>query len=634
MNVREFAVPVGPKASLFKFLDSLPEILAGQDLRDLLSSLQRAKKQKKAILWGIGGHVIKVGLGPVLIDLMRRGYVSGIAMNGAALIHDFEVALVGSTSEDVQAGLGEGQFGMAEETGKYINEIAKLAHRIRIGYGEAAGQYLASGILIPKHSEASVLMSAYRMRIPVTVHLAIGTDITHIHPTADGAALGTATQTDFRLFCSLVGQMDAGGAFLNWGSAVVLPEIFLKAVSVVRNLGVPLQSITTANFDFIQHYRPTQNIVKRPTAAVERKWRAAIPRICNYRPPRTSSAIGCCGAGCALDGLEEAWEKMIPNDENLPMPVEPDEKEMPAVSPGIIPPQEPPTDTPDYILTSEQKRLQAESHFPPDLQISWFWVHGLVFGAFIVVSFVVMQIVVLLSLPAQQRTKAELAQEYLLSHPVLSIGSTIAIFGMLLFFLYMTLSALPGRPFWKTLGWRKIEPKTTKLPKNPILYFFMGGAASLLVALLTTLLHAPDNTPIVQVFHHRNTALLFLAVAVLIAPLVEETLFRGYLYPLIVRIISAILRERGVEDDLALHKGIISSIAFTGLLFGLMHGPQLGGALSLIAVMSLVGILFTLVRAFTGSVLASFMMHLGYNSLISVAALISTRGFTKMPPGH
>ncbi len=267
VNVREFASPVGSKASLVKFLDSLPEILAGQDLRHLLSSLHHAKKQKKAILWGMGGHVIKVGLGPLLIHLMGRGFISGIAMNGAAMIHDFEVALVGNTSEDVQAGLGEGQFGMAEETGKYINEIAKLAHRIHIGYGEAAGQYLTSGILTPKYPEASVLMAAYKMRIPVTVHVAIGTDISHIHPSAEGCALGTATQTDFRLFCSLVGQMDAGGVFLNWGSAVLLPEIFLKAVSVLRNLGVPLQSITTANFDFIQHYRPTQNVVKRPTEA-------------------------------------------------------------------------------------------------------------------------------------------------------------------------------------------------------------------------------------------------------------------------------------------------------------------------------------------------------------------------------
>jgi hypothetical protein len=267
VNVKEFARPMGANASLRKFLDSLPDILAAKDLRAVLSAIHAAKKQKKAILWGMGGHVIKVGLGPLLIDLMRRGFVSGIAMNGAALIHDFEVAMVGNTSEDVEAGLGEGKFGMAEETGKYINEMAKLSHRLRIGYGEAAGQYLNSGILPLKHAEASVLVEAYKLRIPVTVHVAIGTDIPHIHPAADGNALGSATQTDFRLFCALVGQMDGGGVFLNWGSAVLLPEIFLKAVTVVRNLGVALQPITTANFDFIQHYRPTQNIVKRPTAA-------------------------------------------------------------------------------------------------------------------------------------------------------------------------------------------------------------------------------------------------------------------------------------------------------------------------------------------------------------------------------
>ncbi len=198
---------------------------------------------------------------------MKKGFVSGVAMNGAALIHDFEIALVGNTSEDVEAGIGAGQFGMAEETGRTINEIAKLAQRLRMGYGEAAGQYLSSGILSPKHRGESVLMEAYRLRIPVTVHLAIGTDIPHMHPAAEGAALGAASLNDFRLFCALVQQMDAGGVYLNWGSAVLLPEVFLKAVSVVRNLGVALHPITTANFDFIQHYRPLQNVVKRPTAA-------------------------------------------------------------------------------------------------------------------------------------------------------------------------------------------------------------------------------------------------------------------------------------------------------------------------------------------------------------------------------
>ncbi len=267
VSIRDFAKAPAASTSLIKFLDSLPDILAANDLRRLLAAIHSARKQRKAILWGLGGHVIKVGLGPVLIDLMKRGFVSGIAMNGAALIHDFEIALAGNTSEDVEAGLGEGQFGMAAETGQYINEMAKLSHRIRIGYGEAAGQFLSSGILNVKHADSSVLVAAYKHGIPVTIHLAIGTDIPHMHRAADGAALGAATHYDFRLFCALVGQMHPGGVYLNWGSAVLLPEVFLKAVSVVRNLGVPLRPITTANFDFIQHYRPLQNVVKRPTAS-------------------------------------------------------------------------------------------------------------------------------------------------------------------------------------------------------------------------------------------------------------------------------------------------------------------------------------------------------------------------------
>jgi hypothetical protein len=267
VNVRDFARPAGKNPSLKKFLDALPGILAGNDLRDVLAAIHRAKARKRAVLWGIGGHVIKVGLGPLLIELMRTGFVSGLAMNGAALIHDFEIALAGQTSEDVDTALGEGKFGMAQETGQGINEIAKLAHRIRLGYGEAAGQYLHSGILATKHLDASVLAAAYKLRIPVTVHLAIGTDIPHMHPAAEGAALGAASFTDFRLFCALVQGMDGGGVFLNWGSAVILPEVFLKAVSVARNAGLRLQPITTANFDFIQHYRPLQNVVKRPTAA-------------------------------------------------------------------------------------------------------------------------------------------------------------------------------------------------------------------------------------------------------------------------------------------------------------------------------------------------------------------------------
>jgi len=257
-----------PNASFTNFLDALPNILAAQDLRGLLSAIHAAKRARKAILWGLGGHVIKTGLGPVLADLMRRGFVSGIAMNGAALIHDFEIALSGNTSEDVEAGLDEGKFGMATETGLFLNQIASTANFSGIGYGEAAGKFLAlqTRRLAAQNTSASVLFTAYQLQIPVTVHLAIGTDIPHMHPAADGAALGAATHHDFRLFCALVEAMHPGGVYLNWGSAVLLPEVFLKAVSVVRNLHVPLRPITTANFDFIQHYRPLQNVVKRPIA--------------------------------------------------------------------------------------------------------------------------------------------------------------------------------------------------------------------------------------------------------------------------------------------------------------------------------------------------------------------------------
>ncbi len=280
VTVRQFARAHRRGASLAQFLDSLPRVLAAEDFRAVVAAILRARTRRKAILWGLGAHVIKVGLGPVLTDLIRRGFVSGIAINGAALVHDFEIALAGNTSEDVQAGLGAGAFGMAEETGLYLNEMAVGAARsgtrgrrgriTSIGFGEAAGKLLTSGRLRVKFPEASVLIAAYRARVPVTVHVAIGTDIPHMHRSADGAALGAATHRDFRLFCALVKQMHPGGVYLNWGSAVILPEVFLKAVSVVRNLGTSLRPITTANFDFIQHYRPLQNVVLRPTASARR----------------------------------------------------------------------------------------------------------------------------------------------------------------------------------------------------------------------------------------------------------------------------------------------------------------------------------------------------------------------------
>jgi hypothetical protein len=265
VSIAHFAKPVSGDITIAKFLDALPAILAAADLREVVSAIHQAKRRNRSILWGMGGHVIKTGLGPVLVDLMRRGFVSGIAMNGAALIHDFEIAFSGQTSEDVEAGLDQGKFGMATETGLFLNKIAATAAFAGIGYGEATGKFLTGRRLLPRNAQASVLINAYKLRIPLTVHLAIGTDIPHMHPAADGGSLGAATHHDFRLFCGLVKDMHPGGVYLNWGSAVLLPEIFLKAVSVVRNLGVQLRPITTANFDFIQHYRPLQNVVKRPT---------------------------------------------------------------------------------------------------------------------------------------------------------------------------------------------------------------------------------------------------------------------------------------------------------------------------------------------------------------------------------
>jgi hypothetical protein len=267
VHVSDIAKPHRQGASFAEFLDSLPRIFAAEDLRAVGRAIIEARSKSSGILWGMGGHVIKVGLGPILIDLIRRKFVSGIAMNGSALIHDFEIALAGGTSEDVEAVLGQGKFGMAEETGRYINEMAALARRRGIGLGEAAGEFLTRKGLRVKHAEHSVLIAAFRAGVPVTVHLAIGADIPHMHRTASGENLGAATHHDFRLFCALVGRMHPGGLYLNWGSAVILPEVFLKAVTVVRNLGTPLRPITTANFDFLQHYRPLQNVVRRPTAS-------------------------------------------------------------------------------------------------------------------------------------------------------------------------------------------------------------------------------------------------------------------------------------------------------------------------------------------------------------------------------
>jgi arginine dihydrolase ArgZ-like protein len=262
-SAENFARPVGPGAFVGGLLDALPDILAGADFKAVVRAIRDAKRTDGGILWGMGAHVIKTGLGPVLIDLMERGFVSAIATNGAAIIHDFEVALVGATSEDVDETLGAGRFGMAEETGRLLN--AAIADGVAAGHGigHAVASYLAAKQ--PQYARASLLAAAARLGIPVTVHVAIGTDIIHMHPAASGAALGEGSLRDFKYFVSNVARLERG-VYLNCGSAVVLPEVFLKAVALARNRGIALAGLTTVNLDFIRQYRPQTNVVSRPTA--------------------------------------------------------------------------------------------------------------------------------------------------------------------------------------------------------------------------------------------------------------------------------------------------------------------------------------------------------------------------------
>lgn len=266
VTVRDFARPLSPAeaAQVMGLVESLPQLLAADSLRAVATAVKAARAGGRAIIWGIGGHVVKTGLAPILIDLMRRGYVTAIATNGSGIIHDFEIALAGWTSEDVDTALGSGDFGMAEETGRLINEAIRDGVATSCGVGESVGRLLVE--TEPPFGDYSYLHEAYRRRIPVTAHLTIGADIIHLHTAADGAALGAASHRDFRLFTALVRDLNGGGVYLNLGSAVTMPEIFLKAVTTVRNLGFELRDFTTANFDFLQHYRPQTNVVRRPVA--------------------------------------------------------------------------------------------------------------------------------------------------------------------------------------------------------------------------------------------------------------------------------------------------------------------------------------------------------------------------------
>jgi hypothetical protein len=257
----DFAKPHQKGASFKDFFSSLPNILASRDFKDVVAAIVQARKDKRPVMLGMGAHAIKVGLNPVIINLMERGIVTSLSLNGAGIIHDFELALIGRTSEDVDKEILTGAFGMAEETGSMLNEAIKSAGPEE-GIGAAVGRMIHNGDF--PYKEKSLLAAGRRLAVPVTVHVAIGTDIIHMHPSFDGRATGEAAQRDFLTFCSLVSDIE-GGVYINLGSAVLLPEIFLKAVTLCRNLGHSLHHFTTVNMDFVQHYRPNTNVVRRPT---------------------------------------------------------------------------------------------------------------------------------------------------------------------------------------------------------------------------------------------------------------------------------------------------------------------------------------------------------------------------------
>jgi hypothetical protein len=264
---QDFARAWDPATGMNGWLASLPNMLAAADFRAVVAAMRQAHRDGRPIVWGLGAHVIKVGLAPVLIDLMERGFVSALAMNGAGLIHDFEVALAGATSEDVDSSLGPGQFGMSDETGRELNEVIAAGAGCGLGLGQTVIDALQT--LKPTFAEQSLLCAAGRRGVPVTVHVGMGTDIIHMHPVASGEAIGGASLRDFRYFTSFVARLQ-GGVFLNCGSAVMLPEVFLKAVALVRNRGISLDGLTTVNLDFVRGYRPETNVVRRPVSGVGR----------------------------------------------------------------------------------------------------------------------------------------------------------------------------------------------------------------------------------------------------------------------------------------------------------------------------------------------------------------------------
>jgi deoxyhypusine synthase len=255
--------PVRARSSVRDFLAGLPDILAARDLRDAATRIARAARARRPVVLGMGAHAIKVGLGPLIVDLIERRRLAAVAMNGACLVHDFELAWGGRTSEDVGPGLDRGLFGMARETGEFLNRATREGVAAGQGLGRAVGDAIEAARL--PHRRTSILAAAVRAGVPATVHVAVGTDIIHMHPDADGAAIGEGSLRDFRLLAAVVGGLD-GGVYLNLGSAVVMPEVFVKALNLARNVGRRVRRITTIDMDFTRHYRPAVNVIGRPTA--------------------------------------------------------------------------------------------------------------------------------------------------------------------------------------------------------------------------------------------------------------------------------------------------------------------------------------------------------------------------------
>ncbi|MBI5199452.1 MAG: deoxyhypusine synthase family protein [Nitrospirae bacterium] len=261
VSLPDFGTPFKPGRSFKDFLSSLPGILAAKDFKEVADTIAKAYKKRKPIVLGMGAHPVKVGLNPIIIDLMRRRIITAIAMNGAGIIHDFELASAGKTSEDVAESLIHGSFGMAEETGKILNQAIIKGVLKGIGIGESIGREILRGRY--PYKDKSILATGAKLNIPVTVHVAIGTDIIHMHPDADGSAIGEGSHIDFRIFTSVISQLK-GGVYINLGSAVIMPEVFLKALTIARNIGHKIKRFTTVNMDFIQHYRPSVNVIARP----------------------------------------------------------------------------------------------------------------------------------------------------------------------------------------------------------------------------------------------------------------------------------------------------------------------------------------------------------------------------------